>query len=61
MLLAEGCLPKRWISKKFGANVLQRGTTATKPDLSFPIQNVHDCDGRTGELSQNETPTESSQ
>lgn len=34
--------PDRWFSEKSGASVMHCRTTATKPDLSFPIQNVHD-------------------
>lgn len=34
--------PHRWLADKSGADVMHCGTNATKPDLSFPIQNVHD-------------------
>jgi hypothetical protein len=36
------CWPDRRISEKSGADVMHCGTNAPKPDLSFPIQNVHD-------------------
>ncbi|MDZ4349468.1 MAG: hypothetical protein U1A22_08030 [Xanthomonadaceae bacterium] len=38
----RSCRPDRWIYEKFGADVMHCGTKARKPDLSFPIQNVHD-------------------
>jgi len=36
------CRPYRWIYEKSGADVMHCGTKSRKPDLSFPIQNVHD-------------------